>query len=138
LSAGAFLDAPENERPPIRLSELGHGEADGLIALTGGPDGPINRALADDQPALALERLMALKALFGDRLYVELQRHGLGHESKTEPGLLELAYAQAVPIVATNEGYFPCPEHHEAHDALLCIVCFMIFAAAAINLTAGD
>ena len=121
LSSRAFLDSPENERPRIRLSELEHGEADGLIALTGGPDGPINRALADDQPALALERLMALKALFGDRLYVELQRHGLGHESKTEPGLLELAYAQAVPIVATNEVYFACPEDHEAHDALLCI-----------------
>ena len=40
---------------------------------------------------------MRLKAMFGDRLYVELQRHGLKSEHDVEPQLLELAYAQALP-----------------------------------------
>ena len=35
--------------------------------------------------------------------------------------LLELAYARALPIVATNEVYFAAPDDYEAHDALLCI-----------------
>src|SRR5215470_43680 len=48
LSSRAYLESAENERPRIRLGELRAGEAEGLIALTGGPDGPINRALADD------------------------------------------------------------------------------------------
>ena len=120
LSSRAFLDPAESEPPHIRLSQL-QGGADGLIALTGGPDGPINKALSEDQHELALQRLEALRSIFGDRLYVELQRHGLPQESKAEPRLLELAYALRLPIVACNEVYFASPDDYEAHDALLCI-----------------
>ena len=62
-----------------------------------------------------------LEKIFGDRLYVEIQRHGLKHEIEAEPALLDLAYARALPIVATNEVYFAAPDDYEAHDALLCI-----------------
>ncbi len=44
--------------------------------------------------------------LFGDRLYVELQRHGTANERMTEPVLIDLAYAKGIPLVATNEPYF--------------------------------
>ena len=93
----------------------------GLIALTGGPDGPIDKALREGQKEVACERLKVLEKIFGDRLYVEIQRHGLKHEIETEPALLDLAYARALPIVATNEVYFASPDDYEAHDALLCI-----------------
>jgi DNA polymerase III subunit alpha len=121
LSSRAFLDPAENELPHVKLSQLQGARADGLIALTGGPDGPINRALAEDQKELAAERLAALAATYGDRLYVELQRHGLPREIKTEPDLIALAYAHGLPIVASNEVYFASPDDYEAHDALLCI-----------------
>jgi DNA polymerase III subunit alpha len=120
LASRAFLDAAEGEPPHVKLSQL-EGRADGLIALTGGPDGPIDRALAEEQKELAADRLRALGALYGDRLYVELQRHGLAHEIKAEPDLLALAYAERLPIVASNEVYFASPDDYEAHDALLCI-----------------
>jgi DNA polymerase III subunit alpha len=121
LASRAFLDPAENEPPHVKLSQLQGAQADGLIALTGGPDGPINRALAEDQKELAGERLAALAAIYGDRLYVELQRHGLPQEIKTEPELIALAYARGLPIVASNEVYFASPDDYEAHDALLCI-----------------
>jgi DNA polymerase III subunit alpha len=121
LSSRAFLDAAESEPPHVKLSQLQGARADGLIALTGGPDGPINRALAEDQKELAGERLAALAAIYGNRLYVELQRHGLPQEIKTEPELIALAYARGLPIVASNEVYFASPDDYEAHDALLCI-----------------
>ncbi|HEY7670359.1 MAG TPA: DNA polymerase III subunit alpha [Hyphomicrobium sp.] len=95
--------------------------AGGLIALTGGPDGPIDRALREGQRDLAAARLKCLKAAFGDRLYVEIQRHGLKSEHDVEPQLLELAYARELPIIATNEAYFATPDDYEAHDVLLCI-----------------
>ena len=44
--------------------------------------------------------------MFGDRLYVELQRHGTEAERAAEAGLVELAYALDLPLVATNEAYF--------------------------------
>ncbi len=120
LASRAFFDPGEDEGPHIQFERL-EALGEGLIALTGGPDGPIDRALREDQKELALDRLKALQKIFGDRLYVELQRHGLAHEIETEPGLLDLAYARALPIVATNEVYFASPDDYEAHDALLCI-----------------
>jgi len=120
LASRAFFDPAEDEEPHIdveRLRALGSG----LIALTGGPEGPIHKALREDQKDLAVERLRTLEGIFGNRLYVELQRHGLQHEHETEPQLLQFAYELGIPIVATNEVYFASPDDYEAHDALLCI-----------------
>jgi DNA polymerase III subunit alpha len=120
LVSRAFFDPADDAPPHLQIGRLkAHGE--GLIALTGGPDGPIDRALREGQKELALERLKVLEKIFCDRLYVELQRHGLQHEIEAEPTLLDLAYARALPIVATNEAYFASPDDYEAHDALLCI-----------------
>ena len=94
---------------------------DGLIALTGGPSGPIDRALAGGHSDLARARLMRLASLFDKRLYVELQRHDIEAEEDVEPQLLDLAYALGLPLVAANEPYFAGPADHEAQDALLCI-----------------
>ena len=79
------------------------------------------RALADGNAELARARIEALHTIFGDRLYVELQRHGLPQERAVEPLLLNLAYQLDLPIVATNEPYFATVEDFEAHDALICI-----------------
>jgi len=120
LSSRAFLDTPPNEPPRLKLEWL-QGETDGIIALTGGPGGPLDGAIAAGQSHVATTRLDALLALFGDRLYVELQRHGTPQERTTEPVLIDLAYAKGIPLVATNEPYFAGAADHEAHDALICI-----------------
>ena len=70
---------------------------------------------------LAAGRCERLAGLFGDRLYVELQRHGLDRERRVEHGLIDIAYARGLPLVATNEPYFATADDYEAHDALLCI-----------------
>ncbi|MEE9314218.1 MAG: DNA polymerase III subunit alpha [Rhizobiaceae bacterium] len=93
---------------------------DGLIALTGGPSGSLNLALSKGQEPLALERLETLQKLFQDRLYIELQRHS-GYSRAIENHLLDFAYEREIPIVATNEVYFPTRDDYTAHDALICI-----------------
>jgi DNA polymerase III subunit alpha len=120
LCSRAYLETGEQERPHIRLDWL-DSEVEGLIALTGGPNGPLDAAIASGQHALVNSRCAALQRLFGDRLYVELQRHSLPAERAAEPALIELAYAQGLPLVATNEPFFATREDYEAHDALLCI-----------------
>ena len=100
--------------------------AEGLICLSGGPDGPIGRLLRAGQRAPAETLLRRLAAAFPDRLYVELQRHpgenGLPEaERLSERGHVEMAYAMGLPLVATNDVYFPDSKMYEAHDALLCI-----------------
>ena len=120
LSSRAYLETAPHERPHIKLAWL-DGETDGLIALTGGPSGPLDVAIAGGQNALALARCEELQRLFGDRLYIELQRHGMAAERTAEPALIELAYGRGIPLVATNEPFFATREDYEAHDALLCI-----------------
>ncbi|MEW5965005.1 MAG: DNA polymerase III subunit alpha [Pseudomonadota bacterium] len=116
----AHLATSGAEPPHVKARDLA-GLSEGLIALTGGPEGPIDQAVLAGQTPLAAERLDQLSALFGDRLYVEIQRHGLKSEQIVEPELLDLAYAKRLRIVATNEAYFAKSEDYEAHDALICI-----------------
>lgn len=118
LNSRAFLETPPNEKPHLKLDWL-VGNADGIIALTGGPGGPLDRAIFAGQSHLAASRLEALLRLFGDRLYIELQRHG--PDRPAEPLLVELAYDKGVPLVAANEPYFATAQDYEAHDALICI-----------------
>jgi DNA polymerase III subunit alpha len=120
LASRAYLGTVDPEPTHIKIDAL-EACADGLIALTGGPDGPIDRALRDGQREVAGARLKSLSKIFGDRLYVEIQRHGLPHEAQVEPQLLELAYELGIPLVATNEVYFADASDYEAHDALICI-----------------
>ena len=94
---------------------------EGLIALTGGFSGGISRLLNEGKIDAARAYLTDLHHIYGDRLYVELMRHGLPQEDKTETTLLEFAFEKNIPLVATNDVYFATPELFEAHDALLCI-----------------
>ncbi|MGI6246619.1 MAG: DNA polymerase III subunit alpha [Pseudochelatococcus sp.] len=123
LSSAAFLgnepgQGAHGAHVPLELLAA---HTEGLIALTGGPGGPLDSAFAAGRPELARERFEHLLALFGDRLYMELQRHGRDDEALTEPALLELAYARGVPLAAANEPYFATAGDYEAHDALLAI-----------------
>ncbi|HEY7243469.1 MAG TPA: DNA polymerase III subunit alpha [Xanthobacteraceae bacterium] len=120
LNSRAFFDSAPGQQPHLKLAWLDE-ETEGLIALSGGPNGPLDRALLAGQAALAEERSKTLARLFGDRFYIELQRHGSPAERTTEPALVELAYACGIPLVATNEPFFAGRDDYEAHDALICI-----------------
>jgi len=120
LSSKAFLETPVGEMPRIDMADLSAAAA-GLICLSGGALGPIGRLLREGRDDLAGERCRALADLFPGRFYIELQRHGLAEERESEPGLLKLAYALDLPLVATNECFFADETMYEAHDALLCV-----------------
>ncbi|GAA3852885.1 DNA polymerase III subunit alpha [[Pseudomonas] carboxydohydrogena] len=120
LNSRAFLDMPAQQIPHVKADWL-KDDTSGLIALTGGPEGPVSQALLAEQPELALQRVEALAGLFGDRLYLELQRHGLDTERRIESALIDIAYGKGLPLVATNEPYFATADDYESHDALLCI-----------------
>jgi DNA polymerase III subunit alpha len=120
LSSSSFLDVASNAEPHVSWQKFADC-SDGLICLSGGPEGPLNEALVQGQAPLAKQHATQLKDLFGDRFYIELQRHGTTNEQAAEPGLIDIAYEQAIPLVATNECYFATPDDYVAHDALICI-----------------
>ena len=116
----AYMDSEDVEDPKVTFADLDK-HAAGLILLTGSVKGPVGRALVDGQDELAQDLLERLHKSFGDRLYIELQRHGLRDEAKIEPALLNMAYDMGIGLVATNECFFPDQKMYDAHDALICI-----------------
>ncbi len=120
VASRAYLDSQEHEAPCLEAAVLGQWNQ-GLILLSGALEGPIHMALLQKQPDLAVEHARRLKAIFGDRFYLEISRCGYPDEARVEEALLTLAQDEGVPIVATNEVYFESKQLHEAHDILLCI-----------------
>ncbi len=120
LSSKAYLEVPPGEAPQVQWQDLETWH-EGLLCLSGGITGPVGRPLADAQVDAARAALLRLKAIYPDRLYIELQRHGWAAEQRAEPGLLDLAYDHDLPLVATNDCYFTDEGMYQAHDALLCI-----------------
>jgi DNA polymerase-3 subunit alpha len=124
INSCAYLDQG-NEVPQVNLQELAQ-YSDGLICLTGGPDGPIGRLLRQGQRPKAELLMDQFVEIYSDSLYVELQRHpgdgGLTEAEKlSERGHVGMAYTKNIPLVATNDVYFPKTGLYEAHDALICI-----------------
>ena len=126
MKLNSALYLRDADHPHVTLSDLSD-HAEGLICLTGGADGPLGRLLQSGQRDKAAVLLKRFTEIYGDRLYVELQRHpGEGGqlpraEALTERPLVEMAYQMGLPLVATNDVYFPDAKLYEAHDALICI-----------------
>ncbi len=120
LSSKAFLEVDATELAHVMWDDV-RAHANGLIALTGGFDGVVNRLLHKDHAELAQKRLDDMAATFGDNLFVEIQRHGRPEERLSEPVLLDWADRHGVAMVASNEPYFGKASMYSSHDALMCI-----------------
>ncbi|MGE4313677.1 MAG: DNA polymerase III subunit alpha [Pseudobdellovibrionaceae bacterium] len=121
LVSDAYMGSDGSKDIAVTLDQLKEVGTDGLICLMGGHEGPIGQRILHNQMDEAESYLKELQALFGDRLYMELQRHGLADEAATESPMIDLAYKYDIPLVATNNCYFKNRGMYEAHDALLCI-----------------
>ena len=119
LLSDAYMDG-DAEKIVISKEDL-NAYSDGLICLSGGSKGPVNRSLLHKQYDKAEVEFLFLKECFNGRFYSEIQRHGWTEEEDTEEALIGLSYKHDVPLVATNDCYFTDRKAHEAHDALLCI-----------------
>ncbi|MBL4613917.1 MAG: DNA polymerase III subunit alpha, partial [Magnetovibrio sp.] len=120
LLSTAYLESDDVEDPQVTLDDL-EKYSDGLIALTGGIHGSVGRLLVDGQIEHAEACLERLTKVYPDRLYIELQRHGLKQEAQIEPQLIDWAYEKDLPLVATNEAFYPRRDMFQSHDALICI-----------------
>ncbi len=124
LNSCLYLGEP-GALPQVTPDQLS-AHSGGIICLTGGPDGPLGRLVRAGQVPKARDLLERLISIYPDRLYVELQRHPgdsdfAQTERDTERFFVETAYAMDLPLVATNDVYFPKSEMYEAHDAMICI-----------------
>jgi len=94
---------------------------EGLIATSGCLSSMTSRAISAGQLDSAWRTAEDFAALFGDRFYLEMQRHGIGDQDRVNSELVKMAADLHLPLLATNDAHYLGAEDHHHHDALLCI-----------------
>src|SRR5881296_3440921 len=105
----------------VTLDELAPYAA-GLVCLTGGARGPLALRLDAGDVAGARGALERLVTVFGrSSCYVEVQRHLEREQERVVQGLVALARAAHVPLVATSQPLHARPEGRLLADVFTCI-----------------
>ncbi|RYL93793.1 DNA polymerase III subunit alpha [Sporolactobacillus sp. THM7-4] len=95
--------------------------SDGLIALSGGPEGLLTRMLEAGEVQKAARLAGWFEKIFPGRFYLECQRHGNIYEKRAEETLLSISRSLSIPIVATNDVHYLDKADSEAYACLSCI-----------------
>jgi len=95
--------------------------SENVIAITGGLSGEVVSTFRRKGKEPARERLQKLKAIFGDRLYLEINRTGVEDWKSIEPVLIELSKEEDVPLVAANDVHYLRKEDQLGQEVLICI-----------------
>ena len=120
LVSRGYLEGQHRGVPVLDHAWL-RGNTEGLIALSGGREGELGRALLNDRLDQAEAWLADWRELFPDRFYLEVQRTGRPQEEAYLEAAVDLAAATGTPLVATNEVCFLQRDDFEAHEARVCI-----------------
>jgi len=120
LLSASYLQG-QNQGLPIVQRDWLRRWSTGLIALSGGREGDVGKALVGGDRDLAERRLEEWLAVFGDRYYLELQRTGRAGDEEHVHAAVDLAGHRGVPVVASNDVRFLEAADYEAHEARVCI-----------------
>jgi error-prone DNA polymerase len=114
---------------PVKWEELSE-FSEGLVALTGDEEGPLQGCLDRDDLAAASQCVANLQSAFGqENVFMEMQRHLRRGEELRLQQLVDLAHSMRIPLLATNGvlyaeraqravlDVFTCARHHTHLDA---------------------
>ena len=105
----------------VSPEEVGE-HAEGLICLTGGEEGPLAHALAQNGIEGAAAQVKQLIEIFGrENIYVELQRHFSREEETRNQVAVELSRQFRLPLLATNGVCYAHAQQREILDVFTCI-----------------
>jgi error-prone DNA polymerase len=100
----------------VSFDELAE-RSEGVHVLTGPATGPVAARIVRCRPEEARFELARWKAVFGERLAVEVQRHHVsGAEGALVDALVEMAGRAGVPWVVSNEPRYLDAEGRRVHD----------------------
>lgn len=92
-----------------------------IICLTGGIRGQIPDLFLKEGPEAAEKRLRELKEIFGDRLYIEINRTGLPEWERINTFLIKAGREIGIELVAANDVHYLNPDDQIVQDVLVCI-----------------
>ncbi len=94
---------------------------EGLIFLSGGPEGQIAQLCLAGKKDEAIALAKKMKEVWGDRFFLELQRAGRPSDEAVVRYHLSIADDCDIPVVATHPIQFLEPQDFDAHDIRVCI-----------------
>jgi DNA polymerase-3 subunit alpha len=121
LLTRAYLEGRVRGEPLARREWLTAAGCDGLIALSGGLQGDVGRALINGHEDRARNLVADWREVFGDRYYLELIRTGRSGEEECVQSSLQIAAEMGVGVVASNDVRFLNRTDYNAHEARVCI-----------------
>ena len=107
-------------RPRVDMQVLKEFSTD-LICLTGGLKGIIATKFLEQGRASALKEIIHLKEIYGENLFLEMQRPQISKWNHINTFFLEASKQLDIPVVATNDVHFTHKEDSIAQDVLNCI-----------------
>ncbi len=114
----AYMNHKENAY--VDIEQL-YKNKEGLLVLSGGNNSILKYSNGNSITSQSASFVADFKKEFIDNFYIEIQRIEGNDYRIDEEVILNLAYDNNIPVVATNDVYFEGPDHFEAHDALICI-----------------
>ena len=121
LLSKAWMENQYLGRGELKLEWLTPENCKGLICLSGGPLGIIERLLMGKTPEEADAVTEQLKKAFPGRLYLEVQRAGRKGDDALVAKMAGHSVAQKLPLVATHPVQFLKKEDFTAHEVRVCI-----------------
>ena len=108
-------------RPRIDRERLAR-HAEGLIVLSGGLSGEIERAILANDLTRARQRALEFQEMFGEgNFFLELMSTGYEPQDKATQGLVRLHQETGVPVVATNDVHYAKAEDWIVQDVQMAI-----------------
>ena len=120
LSSLSYLTNNDFFEPFINFDELLN-NTEGVAVFSGTVFGLFGKLFEKGKFTEIDELYQKLKLKYGNRFYLEIQRHGDLNETAFEKFNLNKSLALEIPLIATNETFYIDKNMHEAHDALICI-----------------
>lgn len=110
----------ERGTPRLSLDQLAQ-HANGVVALSGCPQGSVPTLIAQQNSKEAREMAATLRDIYGENFFLELWDHHIAQESVICRELLEISSQQNIPWVVTNNAHYAVREKRIIHDVLTCL-----------------
>ncbi|MCG5512685.1 DNA polymerase III subunit alpha [Ectothiorhodospira shaposhnikovii] len=121
LISRGYQEGQQSGTPILEREWFTREACEGLIALSGGREGEVGRALLSRDPDTAGPACDFWCDVFPGRFYLELIRTGREGEEDYLHAAVALAAERNLPVVATNDVRFISPDDYDAHEARVCI-----------------
>lgn len=121
LVSRAYKENQVGGIPLIKPSWLQRDACEGLIALSGGLEGELAHHVLTNEKKAWQALIKEIEICFPERFYLEVSRLGQAQETLYLERILDIAYEENLPLVATNQVRFLTAADFEAHEARVCI-----------------